>query len=90
MKKYFLFLLCLVFLDVSVCLLTNTNLVEIQKDYQKLEESLSLLEKENNRLEREIAHLTSFNHLEKEIKKIDLKNNPDRIVYLDQDLFAMR
>lgn len=89
-KKYLPFWIMLVIINAAVVLLTNSNLLALQKDYSHLQEKYYQLEKEASQLERETARLGSLQRISQKAKEMGLKTVDNRIVKVDKPVFAMR
>jgi len=90
MKKYLIFLIILILIDVFICLSVNADLLAIQKDYEFYNQSLSGLKEKNNHLVREVAHLSSLKRINQLSQEMELTKNEGRIVFISPDQFAMR
>ena len=90
MKKYFIFLVFLILIDVFVCLSVNADLLSIEKDYGFYHQTLVELRQRNDQLTRETTHLSSLTRINQLAEEMELTLDKKRIVFISQDQFAMR
>lgn len=77
-------------IDIFVCLGTNAHFISIEKDYRFYQNQIEKLEKENEALVRETAHLSSLKRISQKAMEIGLAENNERIVSVSYEKFAMR
>ena len=90
MKKYFLFLIGIVLVNISLSLMINADLFTCQKELFSLQQSLISAREKNNRLKREAASLSSLNRIAQLASKTGLAREEKKIVIVSGDRFAMR
>lgn len=90
LKKYLPFWIILVLINAAAVLLTNSNLLSLQKDYSQLQENYYQLVKETSSLERETAQLGSLQRISQKAEEMGLETVDQRIVKVDMPVFAMR
>ena len=89
-KKYLPFWIILVLVNAAAVLLTNSNLLSLQKDYTDLQTEYYQLEKQTAALERETARLGSLQRISQKAEEMGLETVDQRIVKVDKPAFAMR
>ncbi len=88
MKKYIFYIIGLVSIDILVTLIISTQMLTVQQNYQHLRQVEKDLQSENNRLSREVAHLSSLNKISQTAEDLGLTKTGTRIVYVKKDVFA--
>ena len=89
-KKYIPFWIIIILINAAAVLVTNSNLLSIQKDYSSLQQEYYQLEKQTAALERETAELGSLQRISQKAEEMGLKTVDQSIVKVDKPVFAMR
>ncbi len=88
MKKYIFLIIGLAVFDVVVSVLVSTHMMSLQQDYARLRQTEKKLQSENNRLAREVAHMSSLQKISKSAQNLGLSKTDSRVVYVEKDIFA--
>ncbi|MFH1561779.1 MAG: hypothetical protein ABID04_04365 [Patescibacteria group bacterium] len=90
MKKYLLFCLLVFFLSSVSCLGLGGNLVKQASLANQLRDQLSVLRQEHDRLERQVAHLSSLSKIADSAQKAGLVRDQSRLVFVASRNYAVK
>lgn len=88
MKKYIFFIIGLAIIDIFVSVVVSTQLLTLQLDYSRLRQREKKLQRENNRLAREVAYISSLQKINQSVQNLGLTKSSNRVVYIEKAAFA--
>ena len=90
LKKTLFILVSTLLIDVLTCLLTNADLISIQKKYFQLESEIDQLMSINQALEKETARLSSIAKINQLAESAGLAPNKRSVVFIYPNQVAKR
>ena len=76
--------------NIIISLSINADLLDSEKKYQQLDETINGLRTKNQKLNQQIAQLTSITRVAQEAEKLNISTDNQKIVFIIGDRFAKR
>lgn len=90
LKKTVFVLVSVLFLDIAINLGLNANLVTLQRNYLDLEVKITQLSSDNQKLEKNLADLSSLSRINELATAMGLQSDQKSIVLVSRGQFAKR
>lgn len=90
MRKIFFVFLTILLIDVSLSLMTNADILDSQKQYLSLENSLEEAKEKKAQLFDKVLKLSSLKRISETARELNLVSGEEKLVFVLSEKFAMR